>query len=133
MRAHMFVASALVALAAAIPMEARQCAGCEPSGKGASSASGMSEANPNATSSANASNNNTNNNAINLTLPNPSGNNGSPSEGNGSGGDNQQPPANGDGEEKGSCKACIDFCTGRGDLLDGVCKVVVCGIDCVLV
>ncbi|KAI1691470.1 hypothetical protein Ddc_24208 [Ditylenchus destructor] len=36
---------------------------------------------------------------------------------------------NGDTEPKGSCKACIDFCTGRGDLIDGVCKAIVCGID----
>ncbi|CAG9988825.1 unnamed protein product [Clonostachys byssicola] len=133
MRAHIFIASALVAFAAAIPMEARQCAGCEPSGKGASSASGMSEANPNATSSSNASNNNTNNNSISLTLPSTSGSNGSPSGSNGGDGGNNQPPTNSDGEEKGTCKACIDFCTGRADLLDGLCKVIVCGIDCVLV
>ncbi|EON97234.1 hypothetical protein UCRPA7_7260 [Phaeoacremonium minimum UCRPA7] len=117
MKAYYFVLAGLAALAATSPVTPRQCAGCEPSAKGST------------TTDAAATNNNTNSNGnsndISLNVS------GASSPGGSAGGNGT--PTDGEGEVKGSCKACIDFCTGRGDAIDGICKAIVCGVDCILI
>ncbi|KAG9496449.1 hypothetical protein J7337_013037 [Fusarium musae] len=119
MKASIVIFTVFAAMVAAtpVPQPEPQCAGCEPSGKGSSGAG--------ANASSNNTNTNNNENNISVGVTNPGGSGGSSGGGNSGG--------NGDTEPKGSCKACIDFCTGRGDLIDGVCKAIVCGIDCIVI
>lgn len=122
MKASIVIITVFAAMVAAtpVPQPEPQCAGCEPSGKGASGAGANASSNNTNTNT----NNNENNISVGVTNPggsNPGGNGGDNSGDNGGGNDGTEP--------KGSCKACVDFCTGRGDLIDAVCKAIVCGID----
>ncbi|KAF5227498.1 hypothetical protein FANTH_14759, partial [Fusarium anthophilum] len=122
MKTSIVILTVFAAMAAASPLPEPepQCAGCEPSGKGSSGAS----SNSNSNNTNNNSNSNSNSNTV--TVGASAGGNGSGSGGSGGG--------NGSGSGGGStgahtCDECIAFCTGRADLLDALCKAIVCGID----
>ncbi|KAF5614735.1 hypothetical protein F52700_13607 [Fusarium sp. NRRL 52700] len=121
MKTSMVILTVFAALAAAspVPEPEPQCAGCEPSDKGSSGASSNSNSNN--------TNNNSNSNSNEVNVGVGGGSSGGGSGGNSSGG--------GSGGSTGAhtCDECIAFCTGRADLLDALCKAIVCGIDQVVI